>query len=175
MSTIRNTLVAQVVALLQPIDDAELAQVELMPDHPSLMRFRHGKAAIFVGYHSTRYTKPSSSGGSLQDSVVTFDIAILARKLNGPDGTVNYVDMVLEKIHGQRLAAGGSPIYLVSDEYVDQKNGVWRYDMTAAITLPQIAPDASDPTNTEHAPAFKWALLENETDGDTSVGEDPDA
>jgi len=169
--TWRETLVDEVLTLLAPMKPT--ATVARMPDKPNKKNFRHPKCAVWVGYHSSRAKEPEVTAGNVQDSAVRFDVSVLTRSLHGAKGSLNYIDVVEELLVGKRISQGGA-LYWVSDSYVAHDNGVWRYDIVVGMKLVRVpaSPNiASDPTT---GPALKYALLENEQSGDTSVGTNPD-
>lgn len=167
----REQLTDQLQALLAPLHGPTCG-VKRTPDKLNLQQFKHARAEVWVGYHSKRSQLPQSNAGT-QETELRFDCAVLTRSLYGPQGSLNLIDTLEELLVGRRLALGG-PIYWVSDSYRDHQNGVWRYDVVVGLRLPSV-PQFYVASDTTLGPALKYALLENDQDGDTSVGNDPDA
>jgi hypothetical protein len=171
--TWREQLVGEVITLLNPLGANALAKVERMPEAPSFALFAHPKAAVWVGYHGGRQDKAIDISGSAQNRTVRFDLALLTRKLSGPIGALNLMDLVEELCVGKRLSRGG-PLYWADDEYASTANGVWHYDVQLSMNLVSVPSATLSPSDPTLGPALKYALLENEVSGDTSVGTDPE-
>jgi len=170
----REEMVASLIALLAPITEANRAAVERMPDKPSYELFKHPAAAVWVGYHGIPKASQPNPGG-VQDGVAHFDLTLLTRKLNGPKGSLELVDMIEQCVLAKRLDRG-SPIFWVSDGFGGTENGIWRYDVVLGVQLPIVPVSEPDPGPFGGpAPPLKFALLEDEVSGDTSVGTDPGA
>lgn len=170
--TWREALVDEFIALLAPLK--QVANVDRCPDDLAKARFVHPKANVWVGYHSSRDELPGVTAGNVQDSEIRFDVGVLTRSLHGPHGATNFIDMVEERVVGKRLSRGGF-LYWVTDSFGAHKNGVWRHDIVIGLRLVKVPPAAELASDQTIGPALRYALLEDEQSGDTSVGTDPDA
>jgi hypothetical protein len=151
-----EAMIDSIVQRIGPMD----AAVERMPDKVT-MRFAHRAAAVWVGYHDSRFERPENLDHPVQMRHARFDIAVLVRQLHGPRGATAYLDAVSERLHGWRLPQGGTPLILEDERYVDYDNGVWRYDLLMSTQMPRV-PHVSD------APGPAFTLVQFESDGGTT-------
>lgn len=144
MSVFSDALLTELVTRLRSAIPNSAASIIEFPDQPEPKQFTHGKAAVWVGYSGSVYDPPESIGVPVQRREMRFEITLLTRKLNGPQGVTALLESVRELLHGHRLSVG-SPLSLLRDGFVRYADGVWRHSIMLATTLPSVpASTASD-------------------------------
>ena len=133
------------IARLEPY--ATGLAVEAFPDDPEKYDLYHPVGAVLVNYDgSPRYSDSRDTGVNVQDREVQFSCTLMLRHLRGPDGAHQYLDTVRVALNGFRLpgAGGGSRLRPTRERVVDHDNGIWRFEMTFAATVPEVEADPDE-------------------------------
>jgi len=108
-------------------------QIEPYPENPGEYQFLHPKGAILVQYVGSDYTEPRVLNTVTQVRAMRFMIVLLARNLHGHQGAYSYLDQIHTSLTGFTPTAATSKMYPVSEEFLDEANGVWMYRAVYAV------------------------------------------
>lgn len=128
---IETAIVARLAAALTGL------RVEAFPDSPDTYRLQHPRGAVLVGYGRSDYGRPLATGPIVQDRRLEFDITVLARHLRDHGGAYGVLDAVRIALTGFR-PAGATGLQPVRDRFLAVRDGVWRYAITLATTMPAL-------------------------------------
>lgn len=141
-----------IAAIVQRLGTAVPAlQVEAFPDNPETYRLYHPKGAALVIYGGSQYGEPQAVDILVQERRAEFDVTLLLRNLRGPEGANAHLDAIRLALTGHKLVGGGSKLRPVHDRFVSHDNGIWRFEVTFAATIPAIemAPEELGPAITK--------------------------
>ena len=100
-------------------------------------RLNHPVGALLVGYEKSDYGKPVDTGFVIQERTVTGFVDIVARQLNGNDGTNTLVDLVASLLIGHRVK-DAKPIVLEKDAFIREISGQWHHRLNfQLVTIAQ--------------------------------------
>jgi hypothetical protein len=77
-----------------------------------------------------------------------FDCAVLGRALRGTRGAYTVADQVRNALSGQKIES--APIYTVSEEFLDEEDGVWSFSLVYAVPLTHVQLLAEETLPTLH-------------------------
>jgi hypothetical protein len=142
------TVLAQTSNTIDGIADAILArlQAELphvrcdhFPDNPSRSPLLAHPDYALVHFKGATSPEPSSMNPQHQMETSEWWVVLTTRSLRGPTGMANRIEEVRAALRAWRPPQGGTPFQSRAIEFVDEADGLWRYRLRFAHTLPRVA------------------------------------
>ena len=123
-----NTILAEVAAYLKEVMPSY--SVDLHPGKLDMKTYHlsHPIGTLLVSYQESEYDTTSDMSMIAQRRLFKAKITIIARKLNGPDGTNDIVDKVGRALLGF-TAVDCEPAWLVKDQFIEESNGLWHHEI----------------------------------------------
>lgn len=118
------------------------------PDKSNEYRFTHPHGVVLIRFRKASFDGPRPIDSVVQDVTVHFDCAVLGRALRGTRGAYTVADQVRNALSGQRLES--APIYTVSEEFVEEEDGVWSFMLSYAVPLTHVQMLAEEALPTLH-------------------------
>lgn len=151
--------------VIEQVEDALLAalkldvsgqcKVEAFPNDPKLYDFSGLPAALLVHYAGSRYADPKGPANTAQGRTMEFALVLLVRSLRDEGGAYNHLEDVRLSVQG-RSFAGAGPAVITQDRLMEEKDGVWRWEVRIALKIPAVARSIQQP-----APLMRPALPSN--------------
>lgn len=130
-------LVAGIVAVLNGEMPGEI-KVDEMPDKPGDFDLGEREAAILVHYRGSKYAAAATAGLVSQQRTPGLDIHLVVRGLKGRLGAYALTDLVTRCLQARSIA-GATGFNLVSDSLASENDGIWRYVLSFACSVPIVA------------------------------------
>lgn len=111
-------------------------EVQPYPDKSNEYRFTHPHGVVLIRFRKSTFEHPRPIDSVVQDVTAHFDCAVLGRALRGARGAYTVADQVRNALSGQRLES--APIYTVSEEFVEEEDGVWSFMLSYAVPLTHV-------------------------------------
>jgi hypothetical protein len=118
------------------------------PERSSEYRFTHPHGAVLVRFRKGSFDGPRPIDSVVQDVTLQFDCAVLGRALRGTRGAYTVADQVRNALSGQKIES--APIYTVSEEFLDEEDGVWSFSLVYAVPLTHVQLLAEETLPTLH-------------------------
>ncbi len=128
-----EALVNQLATGLGPLG----LKVEAFPDRPEDYVFSHPVGVALVRYHESPYAKPDRTDYVIQNRDLQFEITIMVRNLRKHQGLYPVLEATRAVLQGFRSPKSRAATYMVSERFLEQKDGVWKY--AVLVTVPTVA------------------------------------
>lgn len=142
--TARPPLIIEQVedALLEHLKPSVSGQckVETFPNNPARYDFSNLPAALLIHYAGSQYQAAKGPANKSQARRMSFALVLLCRSLRGEGGAYRHLEDIRLAVQG-RAFAGCGPFEIVRDALEDEKDGVWRWNITVAAPIPAVARD----------------------------------
>lgn len=130
IQAIEQTLIDMLAAAGLPYE------VQPYPDKSNEYRFTHPHGVVLIRFRKSSFEHPRPIDSVVQDVTVHFDCAVLGRSLRGTRGAYTVADQVRNALSGQRLES--APIYTVSEEFIEEEDGVWSFVLSYAVPITHV-------------------------------------
>jgi hypothetical protein len=107
------------------IDLPEL-EVTAYPERPSEYDFIHPAGAVLVQYDGGQISDPKAVGFNVQERDLRFSVVSLSRSLRCHNGCYDVLDRIRKSLLGLKTP-GCRQIWEVSEDFVNEQDGVWTY------------------------------------------------
>lgn len=107
-------------------------KIEGYPDDPLSYVLKHSNGAILVQYDGSSYTEPESYGIVSQKQKAVFGIISITKNLRTHTGAYDALESIKTALTGYVITGVGR-LYPVRDEFLSDRDGIWRYGITFAI------------------------------------------
>lgn len=134
--------------VIEQVEDALLAalkadvsgqcKVEAFPNDPTLYDFANLPAALLIHYAGSRYSAAKGPANTAQPRAMEWALVLLCRSLRGQGGAYLHLEDIRLAVQG-RAFAGAGPASLVRDQLMDEKDGVWRWEIRLSMPIPAVA------------------------------------
>lgn len=133
--------------------------VETFPNNPDdyiEYEFVHPIGAVLVYYAGSGYSNTKSISSIVQDELAKFGMTIMIRNLDLKKGCYKYLDQVKNALTGYKID-GCKKMYPLKSELLSEKDGIWQYGITFAISKPS----TEEEDESDELPKFTGLTLEN--------------
>lgn len=147
-------ITARSAAVIERVEDALLAglkagisgqcKVEAFPNDPAQYDFSGLPAALLVHYAGSRFSAPKGPANINQARVMEFSLVLLCRSLRGEGGAYVHLEDIRLAVQG-RAFDGAGPAVLIRDQLASESEGVWRWEVRIALTIPAVARNYQTP------------------------------
>lgn len=147
-----NLVTAVVARLTADLPDLS---VEYYPDNPAQYSLNHPIGAVLVRYPGSKYEKSRDTGRPVLNRVLSLEITLVCRSLNGEGGIYDWLEAVRMGLTGFTPPAF-EPLLPVSDSFVAEDSGEWHwfFDFTTHTLVTAEMPE-------ENLPLLKHITLKN--------------
>jgi hypothetical protein len=130
--------------------------VEEFPDEVEEYQLRHQVGAYLVRYAGATYTKPESTDVIVQRRRILVDVIVVTRKLNGPSGTMAWLEVARLALAGYELP-GFERLVPQAERFEGRNANQWAYAIT--FGAPTMAVELGEE---EVGPAIERIILAHE-------------
>lgn len=120
-------------------------KVETFPNNPARYDFANLPAALLIHYAGSQYQATKGPANKSQARRMSFALVLLARSLRGEGGAYYHLEDIRLAVQG-RAFAGAGPAEIIRDALEDERDGVWRWNITIALPIPAVARDNPNPS-----------------------------
>ena len=117
-------------------------KVEAFPDRPENYIFSHPVGIGLVRFHESPYSRPDRTDLVIQNRDLQFQIVIMVRNLRKHDGLYAALEATRAVFQGYKAPKARGPVYMVSERFLDQRDGEWKYEVL--INVPTVAVQLAD-------------------------------
>lgn len=117
--------------------------VELYPDEPESYRLDHPVGALLVRYAGSKYGPLMDTNIVVQERRLGLEVTLVMRSLHGKDGITEALEQVRLALAGYAPPAFGKFVP-VSDEFLGEHGGEWRYAIDFVTTTTVIEDEEPD-------------------------------
>lgn len=111
-------------------------EVQPYPEKSNEFRFTHPSGVVLIRFRKSSFEHPHPIDSVVQDVTVQFDCAVLGRALRGSKGAYAVTDQVRNALSGLKIES--APIYPVSEEFLEEEDGVWSFSLVYSVPLTHI-------------------------------------
>lgn len=130
---VEDALVTQLITGLAPL----AMKVEAFPDRPEDYVFSHPVGVCLVRFHESPYEKPRATDYVIQNRDLLFEVVLMVRNLRKHQGLYPALEATRAVLQGFRVPKSRGPAHMVSERFLEQKDGVWKY--AVLINVPVVA------------------------------------
>lgn len=134
---VEAAIVAQLTTGLAPLS----LKVEAFPDRPEDYVFSHPVGVGLVRFHESPYEKPRATDYVIQNRDLHFEIVLMVRNLRKHQGLYPALEATRTALQGYLAPKSRGPAHMVSERFLEQKDGVWKY--AVLISVPTVAVQAA--------------------------------
>lgn len=113
-------------------------KVEVFPNDPKLYDFSGLPAAVLIHYAGSRYAAPNGPANTVQARSMEWALVLLCRSLRGEGGAYLHLEDIRLAVQG-RAFAGAGPAILTRDQLMEERDGIWRWEIRIALPAPAVA------------------------------------
>lgn len=111
-------------------------EVQPYPEKSTEFRFTHPNGVVLIRFRKSSFQHPHPIDSVVQDVTVQFDCAVLGRSLRGAKGAYAVTDQVRNALSGLKIES--APMYPVSEEFLEEEDGVWSFSLVYSVPLTHI-------------------------------------
>lgn len=140
--------------IIEQVEDALLAhlleqvsgqcKVEVFPNDPVKYDFSNFPAALLIHYAGSQYQAAKGPANTAQARRMQFALVLLCRSLRGQGGAYSHLEDLRLAVQGKAFAGAG-PAEIVRDTLEGEQDGVWRWQVVIALTIPAVARNYQTP------------------------------
>lgn len=119
-------------------------KVEVFPNDPKTYDFANLPAALLIHYAGSRYAQPKGPVNTAQARSMEWALVLLCRSLRGEGGAYLHLEDVRLALQGQTFAGAG-PLVMTRDQLMEERDGVWRWEIRIALPAPAVARQYQQP------------------------------
>lgn len=118
--------------------------VAVFPNDPKLFDFANLPAALLIHYAGSRFAQPKGPANTAQARSMEWALVLLCRSLRGEGGAYLHLEDIRLAVQG-RAFAGAGPAFMTRDQLIEEKDGVWRWEIRIALPAPAVARNYQTP------------------------------